>query len=225
MQVKLIAVTQPAPGFPVEPLVSGAEQVMAYQARVSSDNQDNPNYGKLFNYCVKHGHWSVFEMADMSVEVVTSRAVSAQVMRHRSFSFQEMSQRYAPVSGWEPCEARRQDTKNRQNSIDDLDDNVKDWWEQTQKDQWHWTERQYKKALQFGIAKECARMILPIGVQTKFYMKGSVRSWIHYLQVRAAPETQLEHRQVALAIMPIFCETFPTVAQALSLSPAGINQD
>lgn len=154
-------------------------------------------------------------MVDMTVEIVTSRAIAQQIIRHKSFCFQEFSQRYAEVMGFEPCQARRQDEKNRQNSINDLDSATKEWFAETQNEAWHWAKRRYDKAIALGIAKECARMVLPLNTQTKLYMKGSVRSWIHYLQVRTHPSTQLEHREVAIAVVPIFAGHFPIIAGAL----------
>lgn len=208
MEVKLISVTQPVED-------KSPEGLIAYCARVSSPNQENPNYAKLLKYCADHGHWSIYEMADMTLEITTSRAIAAQILRHRSFNFQEFSQRYAEVQGYEPCEARRQDVKNRQNSIDDLDDETKRWFGRAQASVWEQSQRFYEDALVKGIAKECARMLLPLNTQTRLYMKGSVRSWIHYFQVRCDSATQKEHRDIALAARKIFCEQFPTVAEAL----------
>lgn len=205
MEVKLINVTQ------------DAEALMAYCARVSSPHQDNPEYSKLLSYCIKHGHWSVFEQADMTVEITTSRAIATQILRHRSFCFQEFSQRYAAATEFEYPAARRQDDKNRQSSHDDLSKEDKAWWEGVVLINIAFLETAYEEALERGIAKECARMILPLCTQTKLYMKGNVRSWIHYLQVRTGPETQLEHREIALAIKEIFDAQFPTVATALAL--------
>jgi thymidylate synthase (FAD) len=199
MQVKLINATPKG------------EQLIAYCARVSSPNQDNPEYEGLLRYCVKHGHWSVFEMADMTVEIITSRAIAAQILRHKSFSFQELSQRYSAVTEFETIEARRQDTKNRQNSIDDLSEQDKAWFLSAQSRVINEANNVYRDALDRGIAKECARMVLPLLTQTRLYMKGSVRSWIHYLAVRDSPDTQLEHRLVAQAAKQIFCEQFPVV--------------
>lgn len=188
---------------------------MAYCARVSSPHQESPDYAKLLRYCVKKSHWSVFEMVDMTVEITTSRAISPQLLRHKSFSFQEMSQRYTEALEFEPCEARRQDVKNRQNSIDDLPENVKQWFTECQEDNWGIMYSDYEEALSLGIAKECARMLLPLNVQTRLYMKGSVRSWIHYLQVRTDRNTQKEHRDIAEAIKTIFVANFPAIAEAL----------
>lgn len=193
-----------------------AEELMAYCARVSSpDNQDNPEYEKLLKYCIKHGHWSVFEMADMTVEIETSRAIAQQILRHRSFNFQEFSQRYSKATDFEIYEARRQDTKNRQNSIDDMDEDDKAFFMDAQDNITTVANSLYEEALKRGIAKEQARFLLPLSTKTKLYMKGSVRSWIHYINLRGANGTQKEHRDIALAIKEIFKIQFPTIAKAL----------
>lgn len=205
MNVKLISVSP------------DAEKLMAYCARVSSPEQDKHDYAKLLRYCIEHGHWSVFETASMVLEIETSRAIAAQILRHRSFSFQEFSQRYAAVAngGFELYEARRQDTKNRQNSIDDLSPAVKEWFEAAQQSVWAQSVELYEKALDKGIAKECARFLLPLNTRTRLYMHGTVRSWIHYLQVRDADGVQAEHRKIASAVKREFCAQFPTCAVAL----------
>ena len=208
MEVKLISVTQPVEDISPEGLI-------AYCARVSSPNQENPNYAKLLKYCADHGHWSIFEMADMTVEITTTRAIAAQILRHRSFNFQEFSQRYATAFGYESTPARRQDEKNRQNSIDDLPVDVKESFLFFQEQVWDFAYTRYQEAIANGVAKECARMLLPLNTKTRLYMKGSVRSWIHYFQVRCDPATQKEHRDIALAAREIFCEQFPTVATAI----------
>ena len=154
-------------------------------------------------------------MADMVVEIKTSRAISAQILRHRSFFFQEFSQRYAKVTKFAPTKARRQDLKNRQNSTDDLSANTQEWFKQAQAEIERLSMRHYEKALELDIAKECARFLLPLNTETTMYMKGSVRSFIHYLNVRCAPETQLEHREIAEQIKQIFINQLPTVAKAL----------
>jgi len=192
-----------------------AEKIMAYCARVSSPHQDNPEYAGLLKYCAEHGHWSVFEMADATIEITTSRAIAQQILRHRSFCFQEFSQRYAEVAEREEYEARRQDLKNRQNSIDDLDPETMDWWHMAQEDLWHDAMKTYISALDRGIAKECARMILPLSTQTRLYMKGSIRSWIHYLNVRLTPGTQLEHWEIAYAIKNLLRHPLPAVAEVM----------
>ena len=197
-----------------------AEQMMAYVARVSNpSNQENPNYAGLLRYCIKHNHWSVFEQAFMTVEIHTTRAIAAQILRHRSFTYQEFSQRYADSSLLAEeiplPELRRQDTKNRQNSIDDLDEE--------QVHRLHKEIRQhfadaldlYKYMLDIGVAKECARMVLPLSVPTKIYMSGSVRSWMHYIDLRSAHGTQKEHMIIAENCKKVFIEQFPTCAEAL----------
>ena len=196
--------------------VQGPEGLMAYIARVSSTKQDNPSYAGLIKYCMNHGHWSILETANACFEIETSRVISAQMLRHRSFSFQEFSQRYASVdaSGIELFAARRQDTKNRQNSIDDLSQEIKDEWEKKQMANWRSSFECYQWALDNGIAKECARAVLPLQTSTKIYMNGTIRSWVHYLDLRAEASTQKEHRDVAEAIKAEFIENFPVVSEA-----------
>jgi thymidylate synthase (FAD) len=200
----------------VKSLLEVEEGLMTYAARVSSPKQDNPKYARLLKYCMNHGHWSVFEMADATFEIETSRAIAAQILRHRSFSFQEFSQRYAAVdsSGIKIYAARRQDNKNRQNSIDDLSDDVKEEWEQRQLENWKQSFEHYKWALDNGVAKECARFVLPLSTATRLYMKGSIRSWIHYLDLRCANGTQQEHADIAIAIRDEFKKSFPVIAEA-----------
>jgi thymidylate synthase (FAD) len=203
MQVKLIHITP------------DAEKHIAYCARVSSPNQDNPEYAKLLAYCIKGKHWSIFEMANLCLEITTSRAISAQIIRHKSFSIQEFSQRYAAVDAYEKYQARRQDLKNRQNSIDDMSDTDKIWFDVMQDLTWEESYRRYQQALDRGVAKELARSLLPMGTQTRLYMNGSIRSWITYIEVRTDPSTQKEHRDIALEAKRIFVEQLPTVAEAL----------
>lgn len=203
MSVKLISITP------------DAEKIIAYCARVSSNNQDNPEYEKLLCYCMNHGHWSIFEMANMTVEITTSRAIAAQILRHHSFSFQEFSQRYSVATEFETIQARRQDTKNRQNSFDDLSEQDKNWFIAAQSRVINEANNVYRDALDRGIAKECARMVLPLLTQTRLYMNGNIRSWIHYLQVRCTPETQKEHRDIALAIKAILKEELPTIGNLI----------
>ncbi len=193
---------------------------MGYVARVSNpNNQENPKVAGLLGYCVKHGHWSVFEQAHMTVEINTTRGLAAQILRHRSFTFQEFSQRYADSSllGKEiPMpKLRRQDTKNRQNSIDDLDPFVVQDFELRM--QRHFVDGMhlYKEMLDAGIAKECARFVLPLATPTRLYMTGSVRSWIHYIDLRSAHGTQKEHMDVVAECRKIFVEQFPIVSEAL----------
>lgn len=195
-----------------------AEKIMIYCARVSNPaNQDNPRYEQLIHYCIENHHWSIFEQANMCVEIETSRGISPQILRHRSFTFQEFSQRYASVdeSGVILYAARRQDAKNRQNSIDDLPAEVQAEWEHRQQENWRHAFEHYKWALDNGIAKECARFVLPLGTRTRMYMNGTVRSWIHYLQLRCANGTQKEHMDIANDIRDIFVEQFPTIGAAL----------
>ena len=208
MSVKLISVTP------------DAEKMMAYVARVSNpNNQENPNYAKLLGYCIKHNHWSVFEQSFMTLELETTRGVAAQVLRHRSFTYQEFSQRYADSSMLADkvpmFDLRRQDTKNRQNSIDDVDPFVKQEFEI--KVRRHFDEAMvlYQSMLDSGIAKECARFVLPLATPTRIYMSGSCRSWIHYINLRTANGTQKEHMDLAEGCKKIFIEQFPTCAEAL----------
>jgi thymidylate synthase (FAD) len=193
-----------------------AEEIMAYCARVSNPvHQDNPEFSRLINYCIKHGHWSIFEQANMILEVTTSRGVAPQILRHRSFSFQEFSQRYAEVDGFVEYGARRQDDKNRQNSLDDLDRETQEWFAKMQQETWDANFSRYKAALDKGIAKECARTLLPLGTSTRLYMNGTIRSWIHYIQLRTEVGTQLEHRIIAEQCRKIFAQQLPLVAAAL----------
>jgi thymidylate synthase (FAD) len=191
-------------------LTTDAEKTMAYLARVSSSDQRD-DVG-LLKYCAEHGHWSVFEMAHMTVEIKTSRAIAAQILRHKSFSFQEFSQRYASVTkdSYIEYDARSQDNKNRQNSIDNLSDPVKDSFRHVQQVVWESCHREYQALLKQGVAKECARMILPLNTMSRLYMCGSIRSWIHYLQVRGDGSTQLEHREIADKVKDIFRQKLPT---------------
>ena len=193
---------------------------MGYVARVSNpNNQENPKVAGLLSYCIKHNHWSVFEQAHMTVEIETTRGIAAQILRHRSFTYQEFSQRYADSSMLAdtiPLPAlRRQDTKNRQNSIDDVDEFKLQKFQLLMQD--HFTKAMdlYQQMLGDGIAKECARFVLPLATPTKIYMTGSVRSWIHYIELRSANGTQKEHMDIALDVKRVFCEQFPICAEAL----------
>ena len=208
MSVKLVSVTP------------DAEQTMAYVARVSNpNNQENPNYAKLLGYCIKHNHWSVFEQSFMTLEIETTRGLAAQILRHRSFTYQEFSQRYADSSLLAETiplpELRRQDTKNRQNSIDDIDPFIRQEFQI--KMQRHFEEgmKLYQEMLDASIAKECARFVLPLATPTRLYMSGSCRSWIHYITLRSANGTQKEHMDIAEECKKIFVEQFPTCAEAL----------
>jgi len=209
-QIKLISVTP------------DAEKQMAYCARVSNpNNQDNENYAGLLRYCIKHHHWSIFEQAYMTLEIETTRAIAAQILRHRSFTFQEFSQRYAQSNELGKIklpDLRRQDTKNRQNSIDDVDPFVKQKLEAQMITLFSSAQSLYNQMIQEGIAKECARMVLPLCTPTRIYMSGSVRSWIHYIELRSANGTQKEHMDIANECKSIFLKTFPTIAEAMEWS-------
>jgi len=208
MNVKLISVSP------------DSEKHMAYCARVSNpNNQDNENYAGLLRYCIKHQHWSIFEQAFMTLEINTTRGLAAQILRHRSFTFQEFSQRYADTNLLDvniPLpDLRRQDVKNRQNSIDDIpDDQIKFLQKRIQQ---YFDEGMdlYNELLREGIAKECARFVLPLATPTRIYMSGSVRSWIHYIDLRSGHGTQKEHMDIANACKSIFTEQFPTVSESL----------
>ena len=197
-----------------------AEQHMAYVARVSNPkNQDNDQFAGLLKYCIKHGHWSVFEQAFMTVEINTTRGLAAQILRHRSFTYQEFSQRYADSSMLADQiplpELRRQDEKNRQNSTDDMNPRTVNHYNRKMEQHFKQGMKLYQNMLKDGVAKECARFVLPLATPTRIYMTGSVRSWIHYVDLRSAHETQKEHMAVAEGVRSIFSEQFPTVAQAL----------
>ena len=196
-----------------------AEELISYMARVSNpDNQNNTQTSaKLIGYLIKHNHWSPFEMVNMCVEIETTRSVAAQILRHRSFSFQEFSQRYAAVT--EPAivpELRRQDTKNRQNSIDDLDYLRQDLYSAKIQHLFDESYRLYNQLLEEGVAKECAREVLPLCTPTRLYMNGTIRSWIHYCQLRCGNGTQLEHRMIAEGAYKLLQEHLPSVCAALS---------
>jgi len=193
-----------------------AEKNIVYIARVSNpSNQESTKITGLLKYLLKHKHVSPFEMANMCVEITTTRAVSAQIIRHRSFSFQEYSQRYAEVPSIEDCECRLQDSKNRQSSLEVDDESLKEWWKESKDSvNKHCTEV-YNQALEKGIAKECARFLLPMSSTSKLYMNGTIRSWIHYLELRTSIETQKEHREVADQIKKIFTEHLPIISSAL----------
>jgi len=202
--VKLISITP------------NAEELIAYCARVSSKNQDNPKIQKLLEYCIDHEHWSVFESAFITIEINTSRAISAQILRHRSFTFQEFSQRYAEVADFETYEPRRQDKKNRQNSIDDMEFIDKQWFAVAQDRVQNLCSFLYHEALDRGIAKEQARFLLPLSSKTKLYMTGNIRSWIHYCDLRCRIDTQKEHRDIALEIREILKKELPIISKAVA---------
>jgi len=228
MQVKLISVTKPEitiekDGNQVE---LTPEELIVYTARVSSpQNQNNIETSeKLINYLIKHGHWSPFELVDMTVEIKTSRAIAQQIIRHRSFSFQEFSQRYSEVTDFEPVQLRKQAETNRQSSTEAFNPYLvyldgkafdKEGYASDVVDEViAFCERTYKALIEAGVAKECARMVLPLTTQTRIYMKGSIRSWIHYLEARLSPHTQWEHREIAYQILKILSEKFPKVFNA-----------
>ena len=196
-----------------------AEKAMAYIARVSNPkNQDNEDFAKLIQYCIKNEHWSVFEQAYMTLQIETNRGIAAQILRHRSFTFQEFSQRYADSTqlGKIPIpELRRQDTKNRQNSLSDLSSEISNEFQTRIKIQFAESVKLYEEMIASGVAKECARFVLPIATPTRIYMTGSCRSWIHYINLRTGHGTQKEHMDIANACKNIFCNQFPTVAVAL----------
>ena len=207
MTVKLVTVTP------------DAEQLMAYVARVSNpSNQDNEKYSGLLKYCIKHNHWSVFEQSSMTLEIETTRAIAAQILRHRSFTFQEFSQRYAASTALgdiELPELRKQDLKNRQNSTDDLDPKIIETLNMQMGTLFGSSLSLYNQMLELGVAKECARMVLPLCTPTRIYMTGSCRSWIHYINLRSAHGTQKEHMVIAEACRKVFTEQFPAVSEAL----------
>ena len=207
MNVKLVSITP------------DAEKTMAYIARVSNpSNQDNEKFAGLLKYCINHNHWSVFEQSSMTLEIETTRAIAAQILRHRSFTFQEFSQRYADSTklGEIPIpELRRQDEKNRQNSTNDLDEFVKQKLELQMNTLFSSATALYQQMLEEGVAKECARMVLPLCTPTRIYMTGSCRSWIHYIDLRSAHGTQKEHMDIAQACKTVFIEQFPIVSEAL----------
>ena len=208
-KVKLVSVTP------------DAEQTMAYIARVSNpNNQNNEKYAGLLRYCIKHNHWSVFEQSTMTLEIETTRAIAAQILRHRSFTYQEFSQRYADSSllGFDEIplpELRRQDEKNRQNSIDDVDPEKTKFLKQRIEAYFNEGMDLYNELIREGIAKECSRFVLPLAVPTRLYMTGSIRSWIHYIDLRSANGTQKEHMDIANDAKRVFKEQFPSIAEAL----------
>ena len=207
MSVKLVSITP------------DAEKTMAYVARVSNpSNQDNEKYAGLLRYCIKHNHWSVFEQSSMTLEIETTRAIAAQILRHRSFTYQEFSQRYAAsttLGDIDLPELRRQDEKNRQNSTDDLDPELVDKLNKQMITLFSSSKALYESMLKQGVAKECARMVLPLCTPTRIYMTGSCRSWIHYINLRSAHGTQKEHMEIAEACRKVFIKQFPAVSEAL----------
>ena len=208
MEVKLISVSP------------NAEKHMAYCARVSNpNNQENEKYAGLLRYCIKHQHWSIFEQAFMTIEINTTRGLAAQILRHRSFTYQEFSQRYADSSLLGDSiplpQLRKQDEKNRQNSTDDLDPILIQELEVKMMNYFRDGMKLYKEMLDAKVAKECARFVLPLATPTRLYMSGKGRSWIHYIELRSGHGTQKEHMDIANACKQIFTEQFPTVAEAM----------
>jgi len=208
MKVKLISLTQPHDS------VMSSEDLIAYCARVSNpSNQNNTATApKLLNYLIKHRHWSPFEMASMTVEIKTSRAIAAQILRHRSFSFQEFSQRYSVAQELEGVEFRVQAKKNRQSSNEKFYDNL---FHKKVKEHFDSSVTLYNTAIEAGVSKESARFLLPLATQTTMYMSGTIRSWVHYIDLRTKEDTQKEHREIAEACKDIFIDNFPNISVAL----------
>jgi thymidylate synthase (FAD) len=208
MIVKLISITP------------NVEQTMAYCAKVSNPKgQDSDNYAKLLKYCIDHEHWSIFEQGFMTIEINTTRGIAAQILRHRSFTFQEFSQRYADTTLLAEdiplFELRRQDNKNRQNSIDDIGDEIKVKWNTKIREHFAKSKSLYDGMIADGIAKECARFVLPLATPTRLYMSGTIRSFIHWIDLRSANGTQKEHMTIANDARKIFIEQLPMVSEAL----------
>ena len=208
MNVKFVSIT------------SDAEKTMAYIARVSNpSNQENEKYAGLLKYCIKHNHWSVFEQSSMTLEIETTRGLAAQILRHRSFTYQEFSQRYADTKLLDDKiplpKLRKQDLKNRQNSTDDLDEFLIQDFELEMEKLFNSSMNLYNRMLDNGVAKECARFVLPLATPTRLYMTGSCRSWVHYINLRSAHGTQKEHMDIAHKCREIFVEKFPNVSEAL----------
>jgi thymidylate synthase (FAD) len=216
-EVKLISVTP------------DAEKHMAYCARVSNPtNQENNKFAGLLKYCIQHQHWSIFEQASMTVEINTTRGIAAQILRHRSFTYQEFSQRYADTNLLNKTiplpELRRQDDKNRQNSIDDIPDYLRLTLTEDIRVHFEHSLRLYNRLLEKGVAKECARFVLPLATPTRLYMTGSVRSWVHYIDLRSAHGTQKEHMEIAELVRCIFTCQFPAVSEALGWTRDGCSE-
>tara|TARA_B100001564_G_scaffold130408_1_gene109109 strand:- start:762 stop:1388 length:627 start_codon:yes stop_codon:yes gene_type:complete len=197
-------------------ITEDAEKLVSKIARVSNPkNEDNPNIERLLGYLIKHRHWSPFEMVSLCVEIETTRAISPQILRHRSFSFQEFSQRYAEATSINVPQLRRQDRKNRQNSIDDVEPHIEEWLQEKIEGHNRSAMDIYEGLLAYGIAKECARNVLPMSTETRLYMSGTLRSWLHYCDLRCANGTQLEHKQIADSIKDILIKQVPTIARAM----------
>ena len=199
-------------------ITPNAEELISYMARVSnpSNQTNNETAPRLIRYLIEHQHWSPFEMVNMCVEIETTRSIAAQILRHRSFSFQEFSQRYAQVTKQAQVpELRRQDTKNRQNSIDDLDEVQKKFFDVKIGHLYSECYRVYQDLLDAGVAKECAREVLPMAAPTKLYMNGTVRSWLHYCDLRTSNGTQKEHAQIAAQVQDLLYQHLPNVSEAM----------
>lgn len=208
MSVKLISITP------------DAEKTIAYCARVSNPmGQDREDCSKLLKYCIDHNHWSIFEMANMVLEIETTRGIAAQILRHKSFSFQEFSQRYADTTLLKkdipPIDIRRQDVKNRQNSIDDFEESDKKAFNEMIHKHFMSSQHLYQTLLDNGVAKECARFVLPLATPTRMYMNGTIRSWIHYINLRSGHGTQKEHIDIANKCKEIFISQLPLISEAL----------
>lgn len=213
MKTKLVSLTK---SLIAEKELS-SEELIVYIARVSNpSNQLNTETSdRLIRYMIKHAHWSPFEMVDMTIEITTSRAIAAQMLRHRSFSFQEFSQRYSEAVDIEPIELRKAGATNRQSSLEVVDESLNETAHKLITAYFREGMQLYRSLLDAGVAKECARFVLPLATQTRIYMKGSVRSWIHYLKIRCDEHTQLEHRLIAESIKEIFKDNFPEISKAL----------
>jgi thymidylate synthase (FAD) len=221
-KVTVVAATNPKISDPITGYIISIDEFVAYVARVSnpSNQMNSATAPKLLKYLAKHKHWSPFEMVDIIMEIETTRDIGRQILRHRSFAFQEFSQRYADPTkdlGFVTREARLQDTKNRQNSIETNDDDIQEWWSVAQTVSQQQAQMLYTQAIERGIAKEQARAVLPEGLtKSRMYMKGSLRSWIHYCQVRMDPSTQKEHREIAEMAWNEIVKLFPSLEGILS---------
>lgn len=196
---------------------ASVEDLIVYIARVSNPpNQLNfKTSSKLLSYCIKHGHWSVFEHAFLTFEINTTRAIAAQILRHRSFTFQEFSQRYSSPSEYIEINPRIQSENNRQSSVDICDGDTIDWFSQKQQEVWNLAQQIFKEGEDRKISRETLRFILPLNTRTTLYMTGTIRSWIHYIQLRSGDDTQLEHRQIAQQIRKLFSNELPNISGAL----------
>jgi thymidylate synthase (FAD) len=215
--VKLISCTQGMGALEGK----GPQEIISYVARVSNPHNQSSFHtaAGLLRYCIKHQHWSIFETASMTLEINTTRGIAAQILRHRSFTFQEFSQRYADTKLLSPNidvpELRRQDKKNRQNSINDLPPGLREDYEKKIEKHFSDSMSLYNNLLDNGVAKECARFVLPLACPSRLYMTGSVRSWMHYIDLRSSNGTQEEHRRIAVECGEIFQEVFPDIAEAM----------